>query len=230
MDKGKAELDFSIVLGSAIHDMKNSISMLLDGLEGISENCSGECQANTSVDKLRYEGKRLNNGLVQVLTLYRINNASYTLNLAENDVEEVLEECKMDNEDLLALKGIEIELDYDEDLMCFFDRELISGVINSVLNNAYKYTKDKIRITAFEKDGYLAIAIEDNGPGYPDFMLQGATDRQREISFKRDSTGLGIFFAHTIVNMHANRDKHGFVTIANDGIDGGGRFVINLPV
>ena len=230
MPGDKAELDFQIVLGSAIHDMKNSISMLLDGLENISEQCSGECQANTSVDKLRYEGKRLNARLVQVLTLYRINNASYALNITENDIEEILEECKMDNEDLLELKGIDIELDYDNELTCFFDRDLITGVINSVLNNAYKYTKDKIRINAFEKDGYLEMAIEDNGPGYPNFMLQGAGDRQREISFKRDSTGLGIFFAHTIVAMHTNKNMQGYITISNEGIDNGGRFTIYLPM
>jgi len=230
-DPGEKEdvMDFSMVLASAIHDMKNSISMLIDGLENIDSNSMDE-DGKSSVSKLRYEGKRINNGLIHLLTLYRINESSYSLMMAEHDVEEVLFECKCENEDLLTLKGIEIELDADADLMCFFDRDLISGVVNSVLNNAYKYTKNLIVLRAYQQDGFLSIVIEDNGPGYPAFMMEESTDTQREISFKTNSTGLGTFFAGMIAKMHKYRDKEGCIIIDNEGIDGGGRFEIRLPV
>lgn len=223
------KIDFSMVLANAIHDMKNSISMLIDGLEridmrGINESAQG------SLPKLRYEGKRINNGLVHLLTLYRISESSYSLMMAEHNVEEMLFECKCENEDLLSLKGIAIDTDVEGDLQYFFDRELIASVINSVLNNAYKYTKDRILLRAYVKDGYLSLLIEDNGPGYPAFMMELDPEQQREISYKTSSTGLGTYFAATIAKMHRYRDRQGSIVIDNNGIDGGGRFEIRLPV
>jgi len=95
---------------------------------------------------LRYEGKRLNSNLVQVLTLYRVNESSWAPDITGNDASEVLEECLLDNEGLLALKGIDIEMDCEDDLQGFFDQELVSGLISSVINNAYKYANRLIRI------------------------------------------------------------------------------------
>jgi len=210
--------------------MKNSVSMLLGALDAINEQGGrSDCPSAPSFSQLRYEGKRLKANLVQILTLYRISKAQYALNVTDNDVSEVLEECYLENEGLLRLKGIEIELVCPDDLVCFFDRELVVSMINSVINNAYKYARDKIRIGAESKDGYTALYVEENGNGYPDFMLHKTADAQHQVSFKNGSTGLGLFFTSTIAGMHTHQGKSGYITTTNDGIDNGGRFTVYLP-
>lgn len=231
MAKVDKDLDFSLVLGNAVHDMKNSVAMLLSAVDEISELCeSDNPAAKAAFGQLRYEGKRLNSNLVQVLTLYRIDGDRYSLNLDEHDVEEMLEECFLENEGLLELKGIELEMDCAEDISWFFDRSLITGLINSVINNAYKYTRDRIRIGAHTTaDGYLALTVEENGAGYPESMLHPEGESQTDIDFSSGSTGLGLFFTSVIARMHQHKDRHGYITTTNDGIDGGGRFTLYLP-
>jgi len=226
----QAQLDFTSILANSVHDMKNSVNMLIGALDNISGTCGENgCPSHAMFSQLRYEGKRLNSNLVQMLTLYRVSNTAYSLNITENDVHEVLEECCLENEGILTLKGIDIELCCPEDLMGFFDRELVTGMINSVINNAYKYARDRIRIGAARENDYLALFVEENGTGYPDAMLRGDTGTHRKVSFKTGSTGLGLLFSSTIAAMHTHQGKTGYITTTNDGIDGGGRFTLYLP-
>lgn len=226
----QAQLDFTGILANSVHDMKNSVNMLIGALDNISSTCGeNRCASHAMFSQLRYEGKRLNSNLVQMLTLYRVSNTTYSLNITENDVHELLEECYLENEGILTLKGIDIELCCPEDLMGFFDRELVTGMINSVINNAYKYARDRIRIGAGRENGYLALFVEENGNGYPDTMLRGDNGAHPRVSFRTGSTGLGLLFSSTIAAMHTHQGKTGYITTTNDGIDGGGRFTLYLP-
>ena len=230
MSTKQQQLDFTSILANSVHDMKNSVSMLIGALDDINDRCGqNDCSSQALFSQLRYEGKRLNSNLIQVLMLYRVNNSEYALNVTENDVCEVLEECYLENEGILSFKGIDLELSCPDDLMGFFDRELVAGMINSVINNAYKYAKDKIRIGARRENGYLTLFVEENGNGYPDFMLHGNVDAQHQVNFKTGSTGLGLLFTSTIARMHTHQGKTGYITTTNDGIDGGGRFTLYLP-
>jgi len=222
--------DFNIILANSVHDMKNSVGMLLAALDEIDTRCGPvNCASREQFSRLRYEGKRLSSNLVQILTLYRVNESAWTPNITENDAGEVLEECLLDNEGLLALKGITIEMDCEEDLQGFFDQELVSGLISSVINNAFKYANRLIRIGARHENGYLALYVEDDGNGFPTFMLRGKNPPTHGISFRSGSTGLGLYFAATIAALHRHGDRQGYITTDNDGIDGGGRFTLYLP-
>ena len=130
--------DFTSILANSVHDMKNSVNMLLGALDDISGRCGGSsCPSHELLSQLRYEGKRLNSNLVQMLMLYRVNNSQYTLNIEENDVYGVLEECYLENEGILSLKGITIELACPDGLMGFFDRELVTGIISDAMTEIY---------------------------------------------------------------------------------------------
>jgi len=222
--------DFNIILANSVHDMKNSVGMLLAALDEIDSRCGPDnCSSREQFSQLRYEGKRLSSNLVQVLTLYRINESRYSPNIMENDASDVLEECLLDNEGLLALKGIDIDMDCDEDLQGFFDHDLVSGLISSVINNAYKYANRRIQIGAQREGDYLALYVEDDGNGFPDFMLLEGGQDSPAISFRSGSTGLGLYFASTIAALHRHEGRQGFISTRNNGIDGGGRFTLYLP-
>jgi signal transduction histidine kinase len=230
MSSENENIDFSTILASSVHDIKNSLGLLLALLEDISE--ATELRSSSKypqIIQMRHEGGRLNGQLIQMLTLYRMNNSQYSLNVDDNNVYECLEECGLENKDLLDEKGISLEIDCDEDFDWFFDRFLIIGIINTILNNAYKYSKDKIRINASLDNNYLVISVEDNGSGYPDSMFTSDSDEQRQIDFKSGSTGLGLYFADKVAHAHTNKDQSGYISISNQGIDGGARFSIALP-
>lgn len=230
MSKDENSLDFSTVLASSVHDMKNSLSMLLCTLDDITVVCGNrDCASSAKFLQLQYEGQRVTHHLIQLLAIYKIENAAYSANIAEHSLEDFLEESAMQSEALLSPKGITIECQCEKDLMGFFDREMVAGVVNNVVNNAYKYSKDKIRLTAQQVGDFVEISIEDNGDGYPQAMLCEHSDQLSGVNFKSGSTGLGLYFSSLVAKMHKNKGCQGYIACTNHGIDGGGKFSIFLP-
>jgi len=223
-------LDFSSYLASLAHDMKNSLGMLLNTADEILDGCTPDsCPSYGLLSRLQYESKRASNNLIQLLTLYKIDKSQLTLNIDYQSVYDFIEETVQYNKPLLDSKGIRIEVSCREDLSWFFDRELISGVINNVLNNTFRYTKDAIRISAGESEGFLFVRIEDNGRGYPEYLTNTMPNAPLKTSFSTGGTGLGLYFASLVVKMHRNKEREGYILINNNGIDGGGCFTIFLP-
>ncbi len=223
-------IDFPAVLASSVHDMKNSLGMVLNTLDEVVGNCTPEnCPSHALLSQMQYEAARVNNNLIQLLTLYKMDEDQLSINISQYPASEILEESVLQNKPLLDVKGIEIFTECPDDLSWFFDRNLISGVINNVLNNAFRYVRDKIKIRAAEKNGWFMISIEDDGKGYPDELLGTGLKTGSGVSFKTGSTGLGLFFASMVAMAHKNKGREGFISISNGGEYGGGCFTINLP-
>jgi two-component system, OmpR family, sensor histidine kinase SenX3 len=226
------EFDYSILLANSIHEVKNSLNMLLNSVDQAMTNCDGKtCPTYDLFSQIQYEGKRVNDDMVGLLAIYRINNDQYSANIDEYSVLEFIEENLDQHETMIRHRNIDYELDCDEDLHWFFDRDLIKGVISNVINNLYKYTKDKLHISVVKEDGYLAIKVKDNGPGYPENMIVTHDQHgyQKNICFDNANTGLGLYFSELVAELHKNKGRSGFISTTNDGIDGGGCFAIYLP-
>ncbi len=223
-------MDFNTILASLVHDMKNSLGMLLNTLDELIGDCELRgCTTSDLFPKIQYEAKRVNNNLIQLLTIYKIGESQYPLNISHNSVFDFIEEQSLLNKPLLDFKNIDIEIDCAEDLFWAFDRDLVAGVLNNVLNNSFRYAKDKIKISAIRKDGFLIISLEDNGSGYPESMLTSDLDSGKGTSFQTGSTGLGLYFSSTVAKMHKNKGNEGSVCISNGCSYGGGCFTIKLP-
>ncbi len=223
------DVSFSTLLASGVHDMKNSLSMLLDTLDQLGGDCGQTCPAADKVNQLRYQGQRLNSDLVQLLSIYKIEHQEYTPNIAAHDLGDFLQECVHMFAPMLTPRGIVIEAVCDAGLVGYFDREMVAGVINNVVNNAYKYSKSRICLSAAASEGYVVLSIADNGGGYPPGMLRTGGVDAGPTDFKSGSTSLGLYFASLIAHLHINQGRRGFIRCANEGIDGGGKFLLMLP-
>lgn len=225
-----SKFDFAAILASSVHDMKNSLSMLINQLEDIGELWHPtDPEAADKLAHLQYQSKRLNSQLVQMLALYKIGNSQYYLNLSDHNIEEFLQEATLHHSEILKRQGITIDVVADSQLQWFFDRHLVYGVINNVLNNAYKYSKKQVRVSAEQADGFLVIRVADDGDGYPEEMLTRKQDGPTSISFESGSTGLGLLFSHQVAELHVHKERRGHIVLDNQGINGGGRFSLYLP-
>lgn len=226
-------LDFSMVIASAVHDMKNSLGMListLDDLRSSSESLQ-EPVDKGRLNTLHYEAERVHSDLVQLLGVYRLGEHKLSAHADEQDVEDFLREQIARHEPLLQGYGINYRVEAGSGLIGYFDPDLVAGVITSILNNAIRYTRGSILLSAHsDSDGGLVIAIEDDGPGYPEAMQNASTQvLLKAPDFSTGSTSLGLYFAAAIANLHQNNGKAGHIRIRNGGTLGGGVFEICLP-
>ena len=225
----ETKIDFSTIMASSIHDMKNSLSIILDTAGNLSNDDTLTTTQRATVDLLHFEGERLNNAFIQLLALYRIENKQYALNIDSHNVYDSLEEAMFENETLLTHHNIEIEIDCDRALEWFFDRTMILGIVNTIINNALRYARHKIILTAATDDSGLNISIIDDGPGYPEEVINRDQKQQNGLDFQTGNTGLGLYFARVVAEMHQNGDQSGRIQLDNNRPDGGGKFSIHLP-
>ena len=237
---------FYAILASSVHDMKNSLGLLLNTIEEMVDEEEADNKAlnnNTSksdqstkkhweyISRLQYEASRVNTDLIQLLSLYKIESNHYPFSLNEIDLLEFLEDQMLCYQKMAKRQGIEIETKCEEDCWWSFDQDLICGVINDIVSNSMRYTNNKLQLSAYKEDNYLVIAVEDNGNGYPKDLIENQAKAQVGVNFDSGSTGLGFYFCHVVAKLHQVNKRQGFLKLDNgcEFSPGGGRFRIYLP-
>ncbi|WP_111978388.1 sensor histidine kinase [Algibacillus agarilyticus] len=223
-------IDFSTVLASAVHDMKNSLCMLIQSIDSLSNKLASHDQKDAEeLARLHYEASRLNTNLLQLLTLYRAEKNQLPLNIEEHYIDDVIDELIAKNELYIANNSLDVEINLPEDLSWHFDIDMISNLVNDIFINALRYSHGKIKIAADIVDDQLVFLIEDNGDGFPDRMLQIQNSEMQNLDLNAGRTGLGLFFARLIAAAHTNKSKAGSIHLQNGGELGGGVFKLLLP-
>ncbi|MGV7207940.1 sensor histidine kinase [Oxalobacteraceae bacterium A2-2] len=238
-------------LASTVHDMKNSISVLSGTLENLLANAPPSAvpldaipapaavggdvaAAYPALAHMLYQTRRLNDNLIQLLALYKqVGQPGYPFDPQTVAVSELLEQAAAQDRILLQSRGITLDVEVAHELIWTVDEDLIIGVLLHAINNAVRYTRDRIRLTARRDGDYLELRVEDNGAGFPPALLQAgaaASHGQRSgVNFVSNSSGLGLYFSSEVARMHRHRQRHGSVALENGGQLGGGMFVLRLP-
>ena len=228
-DKIDNELDFSFVLASSVHDMKNSLGMLLGSLEEIIEESTAESDAQKHrFSILQYEATRINTELVQLLSLYRFQHKTDVIKIDENYIDETIEDQVARNDVLFTTQNITLDVMCDPDVVWYYDNDLVGSVVHNVLVNGTRYAKNKMQLTAMIDNDYLVIEVADDGEGFPKNMIDAAS-LDSDAHKDGNSTQLGLFFAAKIAELHQQKEKKGYIELSNGGPLGGGVFKIYIP-
>jgi len=220
---------FETLLASTVHDMKNSLSLLLSQLDEISEKLDGETETRRSVSGLRYQASRINVSLMELLSLYKLEKEQIGVHVSDVFVADFIEDCIAVHSQLAAHQDIELSMNCDDELMWLFDSDLVGIALNNVIGNCLRYTQSRVSVSASIQEGRLTIQVDDDGRGYPDAMIDHLEQVAGDINVNTGSTGLGLYFAHTIAQRHRRQGKQGDIKLSNNGTLGGGSFVISLP-
>ncbi|MGQ0791013.1 MAG: sensor histidine kinase, partial [Nitrosopumilaceae archaeon] len=122
---------------------------------------------------------------------------------------------------------VPIRVGLDHDIEIPVDRVRLGQVIQTILNNAIKYTKTgHIKVESFvaHQQNLFIIRINDTGKGIPKEILLKIFDK--EISENRDcnDTKLSLYLCQGIIETHGGK-----ITAKNN--EGGGcTFTITLPI
>jgi two-component system sensor histidine kinase SenX3 len=246
-------------LASTVHDMKNSISVLSGTLENLLAAASSATEhaqqrppeppqpqdqpaQYEQLGQMLYQTRRLNDNLIQLLALYKeVGKPGYPFDPAAHRVSELVDQVKGQARILLQSRGVTLDVDFPPDAIWTFDEDLIIGVLVHAINNAIRYTRDRIRLSVRVDGDYLELRVEDNGGGFPPAILEtgagagaGALKtaggvNKVGVNFLSNSSGLGLYFSSEVAKMHKHRQRHGGIALENGGALGGGCFVLRLP-
>lgn len=220
---------FADILASLIHDMKNSLGLVINTLDELASGKSVEGSDPAKLVVLQQEAKRLNNNLIELLTLYKIENERISPNIDECVVADFLDEIVADNQAVAAARQVRLDCECDIDLVGYLDEGLLRGVVNSLIGNGLRYTNSRLLVKAEQEDGYLVFRVADDGTGFPPEMVEEQQAVSRNQALSEGRTQLGIYFAGMVAAMHRNRERQGFIRLSNGNELAGGCFSIWLP-
>src|SRR5215470_3095426 len=105
------------------------------------------------------------------------------------------------------------------------DRQRIETALDSLVENAVRYTEEggRIELAAYPDGGSVVIEVRDDGPGIPEEELAYIFESFRSGS-SRGGTGMGLAIVKTIV------EAHGGAVSAENLPGGGASFRLRLPV
>ncbi|KTB72254.1 MULTISPECIES: sensor histidine kinase [Pseudomonas] len=223
-------LDFSMVIASTVHDMKNSLATLTQAHSEWLAKLSGQQRDMPEQGVIDYEFANLNGMLVQLLGLYKLGVNQLPLRPDYHELDDFIEAQLAHHQDVLASRGIAASYEIDDmSPLGFFDRELVGSVVGNIIVNAIGFAREQIVISIGEEGGQLKITLNDDGPGYPAYLIERQTEYVQGINQGSGSTGLGLYFAAHIARLHVRNGMRGRIEIANGGVLGGAMFSIYLP-
>ncbi|QXG36367.1 sensor histidine kinase [Pseudomonas viridiflava] len=223
-------LDFSMVIASTVHDMKNSLATLTQAHSEWLAKLSVQQRDTPEHGVIEYEFANLNGMLVQLLGLYKLGVNQLPLRPDYHELDDFIDAQLAHHQEVLASRGIAARVDItDASPLGFFDRELVGSVVGNIIVNAIGFAREQLAISIAEQDGQLKITINDDGPGYPAYLIERQTDYVQGINQGTGSTGLGLYFAAHIARLHVRNGIQGRIEIANGGVLGGAMFSIYLP-
>ncbi|MGI4839933.1 MAG: sensor histidine kinase [Janthinobacterium lividum] len=230
MSESQAGLDFSMVIASTVHDMKNALTAVMRAHGEWLGRLPEAQRHGPERAVIDYEFAHLNGMMVQLLGLYKLGVNQLPLRPDYHELDDFIGAQLAGHQEVLDSRGISATCEVDA--FCplgFFDRELIGSVVGNVLINAIRYARQAIQVSVSEAQGQLVLSINDDGPGYPAEMIERQSDFVQGINPVSGSTGLGLYFSARIAERHQRNGVHGRIELANGGALGGGMFRLYLP-
>ncbi|HVY08370.1 MAG TPA: HAMP domain-containing sensor histidine kinase [Burkholderiales bacterium] len=121
--------------------------------------------------------------------------------------------------------NIELVAEAPEGLRCRLPEDAVrQAVLNLVLNSvaAIGEGRGRVAIRVAHRDGRLGIEVADDGPGFPDLVLNGGV--RPFVTSRESGTGLGLAIVRRLVH-----DLGGEFALANAS-PRGARVILTLPV
>jgi len=206
---------FADLLASAVHDIKNSISLVLNSAETIADTVVVAREDHDVLVTLQHEARRVNADLMNLLGLYKLERGGPLVLPDVVDCAEIMAELVAYNMPLLAARGIMLDVEDCVAAEGYFDRTLVLGVLNSVLNNSFRHAATSVTIGCAVHEGYTVFSVVDDGPGFSADILASDLATPMIGGTQGGSTGLGLYFARRVAELHRHRDRCGRVALSN---------------
>ncbi|PAE28378.1 HAMP domain-containing sensor histidine kinase [Oceanobacillus profundus] len=212
-----------IFVSNASHELKTPIQIVKSYAQLLERRGMENPELlQESIEAIDSEADRMKKLVEQLLSLAK-NRQAQEMNRV--DLGELTEETVETFERAYARK-INFQQNAD-DLMVYGNRDQLEQVIYILIENAIKYSNDKINVSASKLNDDVIIQVKDHGQGIHEDEQKRIFDRFYRVDKARSretgGTGLGLAIAKVITEEH-----HGEVSVSSK-VGEGSTFTLCLP-
>jgi signal transduction histidine kinase len=195
------------------HELRTPLAAILGYAELMQEGFY-EPLGQKSLDaitRIRSNGKHLLGLINTVLDIAKIESGQFTLNMAEYDIESVVETVRSATESLAQTKKIVLKTVVAKSLpVGLGDEQRLTQVLLNLVGNAIKFTDaGEVCVTAKAVNSNFNVSVTDTGPGIPvehqTRIFEHFHQVDSSLTKAKGGTGLGLAIAKEIVEMHGGR-------------------------
>lgn len=203
-------------LGDLAHSLKTPLSVVRGQLETAASNPQ---ELTAVVDEQISRMSMIIDHQLRRASAQVTQNAVYARVL----VKPLLERLTSAMQKVYRQKALNITIEADASLPFLGDEADLMEVLGNLIENACKYGKSQVHISAKIIHGDLRISIEDNGPGVSDTLKSTILMRGARADTATAGQGIGLSVAVDIVSSYG-----GSLQISRSSL-GGASFNISLP-
>ena len=219
-------------LNAVTHELKTPIASIRLYLETLQTRDVAEAKRQEFYGVMLADTNRLLNTVEQVLKASRAREKNLLLNITEINLAELLREC---------VERVKTRYDLNDDAINFAptdaaikilgDTDELQAVFTNLLDNAVKYSGEKIKVSVAVKslnERIVVVRIKDSGIGILPGDLKRIFKRFYRVSSpqtqKTKGTGLGLFIVRSVIKKHGGR-----ISAESKGDGAGSTFTVQLP-
>jgi two-component system sensor histidine kinase PhoQ len=141
----------------------------------------------------------------------------------KTEVTAVIERLAAALQKVYADKHIRFSLDAPKSADFQGDESDLMELLGNILENAFKYGRQQVKVTVESKAGELHITVADDGPAIPNHLQHQILQRGARADTAQPGHGIGLAIAVDIISSY-----RGSLSIGVSGL-GGAEFRIALP-
>lgn len=148
-------------------------------------------------DSISQSGESLLRLLSDIIDISRLEVNDISFELVGCDLKSIIAQSVENHEKVAIDKGLQFIIDNDLNYYSLADRETISRIIDSVIDNAVKFTDKgyiKLSLMKNEKEGIITISIKDTGIGIDPLYIPMVFEpfRQESLGYTTKYQGAGL--------------------------------------
>ena len=193
-------------IADASHELKTPLSVITASAEALENNPKEKKWLNN----IKSESERMNNLIIDLLDLAKTENGN--LELSMGNLSKAVELTTLTFEGIAFEKNINLDSHIAENINMKMNENSIKQVVEILLDNAIKHSKDKGKVEVILKEtNNIELLVSNLGDPIPKGEDEKIFDRFYRVDKERNRNenryGLGLAIAKNIVTLHKGTIK-----------------------
>ncbi len=188
-------------IADASHELKTPLSVITASAEALDANP----KEKKWLTNIKNEAERMNNLVIDLLDLAKTENGN--IELVNGNLSKVVELSVLTFEGRAVEKNIKLNYHIDDNINIKMNENMIRQVIEILLDNAIKHSKEKGKVEiSLKETNNIELTVSNLGDAIPEGEEEKIFDRFYRADKSRNRNdnryGLGLAIAKNIVTLH----------------------------
>lgn len=192
------------------HELRTPLTLILGPLEDLVKSNTLSSKDHHRISVIHQSAVRLLNLINQILDFRKTETQNKRFCVTKGNLTNTVYEVGLKYKELNSKPDIQILIEAEEENMfLFFDKEIITMILDNLISNALKYTDKgyiRIRTEWVTENGirYAQLSVEDTGYGIGKEALAHIFERyyQESGEHQASGTGIGLALVKNLVKLH----------------------------